>query len=126
MVSVKDGTLNRRWLDQVLRHVSRPKIRTACFGPKLGLHIDAYRCIISKCRASGQEACLTLLKQDALKQRVLVAQHQALISGMPVGSLEVCQILLMSANSLFELLDILGAAFPESSLGLTVPLLSLF
>jgi hypothetical protein len=68
----------------------------------------------------------TLLKKNALEQRVLVAEHQALISGVAMSGLEVGQVLLMGANSFLELLDVLGSPFPESRLGLPVPLLPFF
>lgn len=107
MVAVQDSTLDRRRLNQVLGHVSRPKIRTASFSTQLRLHVN------------------TLFQQNPLKKRVLVAQHQALVGSMAMGSLEVSQVLLMGADGLLELLDVLGSALTKSSLGLTVPLLSL-
>lgn len=42
-----------------------------------------------------------------------------------MGGLEAVQVRLMDSDSLLELLDVLGAALAESSLGLSVPLLAL-
>lgn len=42
-----------------------------------------------------------------------------------MSSLEVGQVLLMGADGLFQLLDVLGATFSEGRLSLTVPLLPL-
>lgn len=72
---------------------------------------------------AGREQ-LTLLEQDALKQRVLVPEHQALVGGVPVGSLQVVQVLLVHPDRLFELLDVFGASFAEGGLCLAVPLLT--
>lgn len=41
MVSMHHGALKRRWLDQVLRHVSGRQVGTAGFGLEFGLNIDA-------------------------------------------------------------------------------------
>lgn len=73
---------------------------------KLSLHINAF------------------LKQDTLKKRVLVAQHQALICGATMCGLEVVQIRLVDSDSLFELFDILGSPFSEGGLRLAVSLLA--
>jgi hypothetical protein len=43
-----------------------------------------------------------------------------------MGGLEVSEVLLMSADGLFELLDVLGSPLSEGGLSLTVPLLPLF
>lgn len=67
----------------------------------------------------------TLFEQDALQQRVLVAQHETLVGGVPVGRLQVVQVLLVDLDRLLELLDVLGAALAEGGLGLAVPLLPL-
>lgn len=77
------------------------------FGLKLGLDVDA------------------LLEENALEQRVLVPEHEALVGCGAVGSIEVGQGLLLHTDRLLELLDVLGAAFSEGSLGLSVPLLPL-
>lgn len=45
---------------------------------------------------------------------------------MAMSRLKVGQVLLMSPDGLLKLLDVLGATFPKSCLGLTVSLLSLF
>ena len=67
----------------------------------------------------------TFLEENALQERVLVPQHQTLVRGIAVGGLEAVEVLLVHADRLLELLDVLGAAFAESSLGLAVPLLPL-
>ena len=68
----------------------------------------------------------TLLQQDPLKQRVLVPQHQAFVCGSTMTLLEVREGFLILLDGCFELLDIFGPAFTERSLGLPVPLFSLF
>jgi len=108
MVSVQEGPVDRWRLDHVLRHVGWAKGWTACFGAELCLHIDA------------------LLEEDSLQKRVLVTQHQALVRGMAVGRLQVVEILLVNTDRLFQLLDVLGAALPESGLSLAVALFPLF
>jgi hypothetical protein len=70
-------------------------------------------------------ARLTLLKKDALQEGVLVAQHQALVGGGAMSSLEAVKVRLMDADGLLELLDVLGAALAEGRLGLAVTLLPL-
>ena len=65
----------------------------------------------------------TFLKEDPLQKRILVTQHQTFVSGMPMGSLKISKVLLVGADSIFKLLDVLSPAFTESSLSLTVPLL---
>lgn len=70
-------------------------------------------------------ASLTFLEQDTLEQRVLVAQHQALVSSATMGCLEVVEIGLVDPDGLFELLDVLCAPFSERGLRLPVPLLAL-
>lgn len=42
---------------------------------------------------------------------------------MSVGSLQIGKVLLVGADSIFKLLDVLSPAFTECSLSLTVPLL---
>lgn len=76
-------------------------------GLELGLHVDA------------------LLKKDALKQGVLVSQHETLVRCSPMGRIEVRQCLLLDTDGLLELLDVLRTSLPESSLSLAVPLFSL-
>lgn len=77
------------------------------FGLKFGLHVDA------------------LLEQNALKQRVFVPQHEALISCGAMSSIEIGQGLLLDTDCLLQLLDVLCPPFSESSLRLSVPLLPL-
>lgn len=107
MVAVEDSPWQRRWLHHILWHVSRSQARAASLGAQLSLHIDSF------------------LEKDALEQRVLVAQHQTLVGGVTVGSLQVVEVLLMDADSLLELLDVFGAAFTEGGLRLAVSLLAL-
>lgn len=66
---------------------------------------------------------LTLLQKDTLQEGVLVAQHQALVGGGAMSSLKAVEVGLMDADGLLELLDVLGAALAEGSLGLAVALL---
>lgn len=95
-------------MDHVLRHVCWAKARAASLGLKFGLDIDSF------------------FEENTLQQRVLVAQHQTLVSGTSVSRLQVGKIRLMDSNRLFQLLDVLCATLSESSLCLTVPLLSFF
>lgn len=74
------------------------------------------------------EKCLeqrTLLKENALEERVLVSEHQAFFGGGAVRRLKVVQVGLMDANGLLELLDIFGASFAKGGLGLSVALFAL-
>lgn len=105
---VQESPLNWRWLHQILGNMSWTKVWTASLGAKLSLHIN------------------TFFKENALEQRVLVTQHQALISRVPVGRLKVGEVLLMGANGLLQLLDVLGSPFSESRLSLPVSLLPFF
>lgn len=107
MVSVQERPRYWRRLNYVLRHVRRTKIGTAMLGLELSLHINA------------------LLEEYALKQRVLVSQHQTLVRGGTMGGIEIGQGLLLNTDGLLKLLDVLGAPFSESCLSLAVPLLPL-
>lgn len=107
MVSVQEGTLDRRRLDQVLWHVSRAKGRTTRLGAEFSLDIDPF------------------LKENTFQERVLVAQHQTLICSMTVGGLQVVEILLMDTDGLFQLLDVLGSPLTEGRLSLAVALFPL-
>ena len=66
-----------------------------------------------------------LLKKNSFQERILVAQHQAFIGSMTMSGLQVGQVLLMSSDGFFKLLDVLSAALTESCLSLAVPLLAL-
>lgn len=66
-----------------------------------------------------------LLEENALKQRVLVSQHQTLVRSGAVGSVQVGQRLFLNADSLLKLFDVLGPALAESCLSLAVALLAL-
>ena len=65
----------------------------------------------------------TFLKEDALQKRILVTKHQTFVSSMSVGRLQIGKVLLVGANSIFKLLDVLSPALTERSLSLAVPLL---
>jgi hypothetical protein len=67
----------------------------------------------------------TFLEQDPLQQRVLVPEHQALVGGTAVALLQVLQRVLMVLDGALKLLDVLGTALAEGSLGLAVALLAL-
>jgi len=68
----------------------------------------------------------TLLQQDSLKKRILVAEHETLIRGAAVALLQRLQCLFMVLDGGLELLDVFGATLSERSLCLPVPLLALF
>ncbi len=95
------------WLNKILGHVCRSESWAASLCLQFGVDIDA------------------LFEQDAFKQGVLVAEHETLISSVAVSCLEIVQIGLMNTDGLFQLLDVLGAAFTERSLSLPVSLLTL-
>mgnify|MGYP005989002645 FL=1 len=105
-MAAHDGTLDGRRLNQVLGHVGWSEGRAASLGLELSVYVDA------------------LLEQDSLEERVLVAEHQTLISGCAVSSLEVVEVGFMAEDGLFQLLDVLRASLTESSLGLSVSLLA--
>lgn len=105
-MSVHNGSLNRRRLDQVLRHMSRAQVGAASLGSKLGLDIDAF------------------LEEDTFQERVFVSEHQTLIGGGAVSRLEVVEVGLMDTDGLFELLYIFGTTLSEGGLGLPVALLA--
>jgi hypothetical protein len=68
----------------------------------------------------------TFLKQDPFQERILVSQHETLVSCTPMGGLQVVKIGLMHPDGLFQLLDVLRSAFSKRSLSLAVTLLPLF
>lgn len=107
-MSVHYRTLDRRRLNEVLRHMGWSQVRTTRLGAKLSLDIDS------------------LFEKNTLEKRVLVSKHQTLIGGSAVSRLEVVEVGLMDADGLFELLYVFSSAFTKSSLSLSVPLLSLF
>lgn len=76
-------------------------------GLKLSLHINA------------------LLEEYALEQRVLISQHQTLVRGGTMSSIQISQRLLLDTDSLLELLDVLGSPLSKRCLGLAVSLLPL-
>ena len=78
--------------------------------------------LFEMCMLAGS---LTFFEQDAFEQRVLVAQHQALVGSAPMGRLKVVQVGLVDSDGLFELLDILCAPLSERRLRLPIPLLTL-
>jgi hypothetical protein len=76
----------------------------------------------------GLELCLnidTFFKKNTLEERILIPEHQTLISSRAMSSLKVIQIWLMHPNSFLELLDVLCAALTEGRLSLAVALLAL-
>lgn len=68
---------------------------------------------------------LTLLEQNALQQRILVSQHEALIHCRSVSCIEVVETVFLDTDGRLELLYILGTSLTEGSLSLPVTLLSL-
>lgn len=66
----------------------------------------------------------TLLKQDSFKQRVLVPQHQTFVGCRTMTLLKSPQSLFVLLDGGFELFDVLGPAFSEGSLCLSIPLLA--
>lgn len=68
---------------------------------------------------------LTFLQENSLEQRILVPEHQALISGGTMTLLEGPQSVFVLLDRCLELLDVLGSTFPERRLGLSVALLAL-
>lgn len=87
--------------------MGRAEIGTAMLGLQLSLDIDA------------------LLEEDALKQRVLVSQHQTLVRSSTVGSVQISQRLFLNTDGLLKLFDVLGPPLAESCLSLAVALLAL-
>lgn len=87
--------------------MSGTKVGTPMLGLKFGLYIDP------------------LLEENALQQRVFVSQHETLICCCTMSRIEVGQGLLLDADGLLELLDILCTSLSESSLCLPIPLLPL-
>ena len=67
---------------------------------------------------------LTFFQHDTLKQRVLVAQHQALVGRRTVTLLERAESIFVLLDRRLQLLDVLGSTFSERGLSLPVPLLS--
>ena len=67
----------------------------------------------------------TFFEQDTFEQGVLVAQHQAFISGATMILLEGLQGVFIALNGGLELADVLCATLTEGSLGLAVALLPL-
>lgn len=68
---------------------------------------------------------LTFLQENSLEQRILVPEHQALISGRTMTLLEGPQSVFVLLDRCLELLDVLGSTFSERRLGLSVALLAL-
>lgn len=67
----------------------------------------------------------TFFEQDTFEQGVLVAQHQAFISGATMILLKGLQGVFIALNGGLELADVLCATLTEGSLGLAVALLPL-
>jgi len=68
----------------------------------------------------------TLFEQYALKQRVLVSQHEAFVGRSPMTLLETGKRLFILLDGCLELLDVFCSPFSKSSLCLSVALFSLF
>lgn len=107
-MSVHNSTLDWRRLNYVLRHMSRSQVGATSLCTKFGLNIDS------------------LFEKNTLEQRILVSKHQTLIGSSAVSRLEIMEVGLMDTDGLFELLYVFSSTFTESSLSLSVPLLSLF
>lgn len=73
----------------------------------------------------GADTKQTLFEENTLKKRVLVSQHQALVSSAAVGGLQTGEVGFMGANGVLELFDVLGSTLAESRLSLAVSLLAL-
>lgn len=87
-----------------------------------------HRClwyVISDRRGEWGAMRLTLFEQDSLQQRILIPQHQTLISSSAVILLESLQAIFITLDGGLELADILSATFTESRLRLSVALLTL-
>lgn len=67
----------------------------------------------------------TFLQENSLEQRILVPEHQALISGRTMTLLEGPQSVFVLLDRCLELLDVLGSTFSERRLGLSVALFAL-
>jgi hypothetical protein len=68
---------------------------------------------------------LTLFQENALQQRILVPEHQTLISSSTVALLESLERFLMMLDGRFELLDVLCSSLTERCLRLAISLLAL-
>lgn len=66
-----------------------------------------------------------LFEEYALEQRVLISQHQTLVRGGTMSSIQISQRLLLDTDSLFKLLDVLGSPLSKRCLSLAVSLLPL-
>jgi len=67
----------------------------------------------------------TLFEQNALKQRVLIPQHEAFVGGSPMALLETGKRVFVLLDGGLELLDVLCSPLSERGLCLSVALLSL-
>lgn len=94
-------------MDKILGHVSGTKCWAARLCLQFGVDVNA------------------LFEQDTLEKRVFVPQHEAFIGSIAVSRLQIVQVGLMDTDGFLELLDVLGTALTESSLGLSVSLLAL-
>ena len=68
----------------------------------------------------------TFFEQYALKERIFVSKHQALICCCPMVLLETLKSFFMLLDSGFQLLDVFCSPFPESCLSLAIALLTFF
>jgi hypothetical protein len=67
---------------------------------------------------------LTFFEQDTLEQRVLIAQHQALVSSRTVTLLQRAEGIFVLLDRRFKLLDVLCSPLSERGLSLSIPLLA--
>jgi hypothetical protein len=74
MMPIHDSTLNWRWLHQILWHMGWAQVRAPGLGLELCLNID------------------TFFKKNTLEERILIPEHQTLISSRAMSSLKVIQI----------------------------------
>jgi hypothetical protein len=106
LLTIQHSFLHRRGLTGDGRRTVRSKVGAA-FESKLGLDID------------------TLFQENALQQRILVPEHQTLISSSTVALLESLERFLMMLDGRFELLDVLCSSLTEGCLRLAISLLAL-
>lgn len=82
-------------------------------------------------RSPGLETQFSLdvdafLEQDALEQRVLVAQHQTFVGGATVTLLEALKLFFITLDGSLELANVFSTALTKGGLRLSVALFALF
>jgi hypothetical protein len=94
------------------------------FESKLSVNVDA--CMVELAsQHPRRNRRQTLFEENSLKQRILVPQHQTLISRLTMALLKTLQGIFMVLYGSFQLFDIFGSTFTKSRLRLTIPLLTL-